>query len=271
MLGYPLAWQRMVSEWRSTGPGDRAWLLYAASYLFRTGGVRWALDPLTLRRRLPEAPGVDVSADLAGLSFVLLSHEHSDHFDLELIRQLRGLPITWVVPEFLLDRLRPACLPAERVLVAQPLRPLVFSGIRITPFPGQHWEADPGYPGGRRGVPATGYLVEWPGRRWLFPGDIRTYDPAGLPDFGPLDGAFAHLWLGRHGAGADTPPLLEAFCRYFLAVPAARLVVTHLEEYSRPPESRWVERHYHMVQDWFSVHEPQRQLCLRQMGQAVDL
>ncbi|MCK7483219.1 MAG: MBL fold metallo-hydrolase [Candidatus Moduliflexus flocculans] len=71
---------------------------------------------MTLRRRVPEAPAMDAGADLPGLSFVLLSHEHSDHFDLELIRQLRGLPVTWVVPEFLLERLRPACLPAERVL-----------------------------------------------------------------------------------------------------------------------------------------------------------
>ena len=214
---------------------------------------------------------MDAGADLRGLSFVLLSHEHSDHFDLELIRQLRGLPVTWVVPEFLLERLRPACLPAERVLVPQPLRPLVFSGMRITPFEGQHWEADPGYPGGRRGVPAYGYLAEWPGRRWLFPGDIRTYDASRLPDFGPLDGVFAHLWLGRHEADREQAPLLDEFCRFFQAVPAPRMVVTHLEEFSRPPESRWLEPHYRMVQDWFARQTPERELVCCRMGEAVGL
>jgi hypothetical protein len=51
----------------------------AANYLFTTGGVRWALDPLRPNRVLHDLP-VDVPVEpLKALSFVLLTHNHSGH------------------------------------------------------------------------------------------------------------------------------------------------------------------------------------------------
>jgi hypothetical protein len=58
------------------------------------------------------------------------------------------------------------------------LEPIEIAGIKITPFPGLHWEKlehqvkeniNP-----LKSVPATGYLVEFKNKRWLFPGDTRT-------------------------------------------------------------------------------------------------
>ena len=271
MRAYPAVWSRMIAEWNSPGPGDRAWLLYAANYLFRTAGVRWALDPLTLGWRLPGAAQVAARTDLARLSFVLLSHEHTDHLDSDLIHLLADLPIQWVVPEFLAGIVRKAGLPAERIRPARSLVPIELSGMRITPFDGQHWELDPRFPGGRRGVPSAGYLVEWPGRRWLFPGDTRSYDASRLPDFGALDGVFAHLWLGRNRAGEALPPLLSEFCRHFLAIPARRIVLTHLEEFSRPPGAYWDERHAQLVADWYREHAPGRKVAACRMGDSIEL
>ena len=51
------------SEWNSPGPDDRAWLMYSANYLFRTQGVRWAMDPLELHSRAAGAD-MDVARDL---------------------------------------------------------------------------------------------------------------------------------------------------------------------------------------------------------------
>jgi hypothetical protein len=42
-------WADMIAKWNLPGPEDRAWLMYSANYLFRTGEVHWAMDPLTLR------------------------------------------------------------------------------------------------------------------------------------------------------------------------------------------------------------------------------
>lgn len=71
--------------------------MYSANYLFRTANVRWAIDPLRLRQRLPGAPEMP-AADLKDFTFVLLTHSHGDHLDLELMRQLQTFPILWVIP-----------------------------------------------------------------------------------------------------------------------------------------------------------------------------
>ncbi len=92
-----------------------------------------------------------------------------------------------------------------------------------------------------------GYLVEQGGKRWLFPGDTRTYDPTGLPDFGPVDVLFAHLWLGRGSAMHPHPPLLEYFCRFCLALQPRRVILTHLEEWGRQASDFWDGGHARQV------------------------
>jgi L-ascorbate metabolism protein UlaG (beta-lactamase superfamily) len=188
---YPAIWNKLIAEWNSPGSEDRAWLMYSANYLFHSQDVRWAMDPLTLKNRLPQAPAMDVARDLKDLDFVLLTHRHGDHLDLDLLRLLRHLPIWWFIPEAILPLVqREIKLPAKQILVPKPLQPIELHGLRITSFDGRHWEVAPDHPAWRRGVPATGYLVELGGKRWLFPGDTRTYDPARLPDFGPVDVLF---------------------------------------------------------------------------------
>ena len=41
---YPGIWERMLSSWAREGDRDQVWLTYSHSYLFRTGGIRWAID-----------------------------------------------------------------------------------------------------------------------------------------------------------------------------------------------------------------------------------
>src|SRR5512135_1912595 len=131
---FPALWQTMIAEWRQPEAEDRAWLMYSANYLFRTQNQRWSIDPVRLEYRLAGAPSVDYSRDLEALSLVLLTHEHKDHLDLDLIRSLRHLPITWIVPGALLSRVHDgAGLSKERLVVAKPLQSIEIKGIRITP------------------------------------------------------------------------------------------------------------------------------------------
>ena len=240
--GYPALFQRILAEWAAPDAGDCLWLMYAASYLFRGGSTRWALDPLLLNQRVPAAPAVDITP-LAGLDFVLLTHRHADHLDLNLIRALRDAPIRWVIPDAICAHvLEQTGLPRSRVIVPTPLQTLDLGGVRVTAFDGLHWgEPLPG--GGRRGMPATGYLIECNGKRWLFPGDTRTYDAARLPDFGAVDGVMAHVWLGRAQALEPQPPLLEDFCRFCLDLHPRRLLLAHLHEFGRAADDYWDERH----------------------------
>ena len=267
---YPTRWVKMTGEWRQAGD-DRAWLVYAANYLFRTGGVRWALDPLTLRQRVRWAPEANLNR-LSGLSFVLLTHRHADHLDYPLIRTLRQRPIRWVIPEAILPLVLERCgLPESQVIIPRPLEPLQIEGMRITPFEGLHWEPPAAEGGAARGVEALGYLVEWAGKRWLFPGDVRDYDLRKMPDFGRLDGAFAHLWLGRGGALLDQPPLLEAFCAFYAGLPARRLVVAHLHELGRQAEDTWNEEHYLQAAARLRQLAPGRPVQAARMGESLVL
>ncbi len=267
---FPARWHRMIVEWARQDTSDRAWLMYSANYLFRTAGVRWALDPLSMRQRLPTAPRVDLSA-LVILDYVVLTHRHADHLDLNLLTRLCDFPAQWIVPEFLLDSVRTIDRPHKPVIVARPMEPLRLGGLTLTPFEGNHWETSPGYPQDLRGLPAMGYLAEFNGRRWLLPGDTRTYDTSKLPDFGQVDGLMAHIWLGRSQALKEQPALLEDFCRYCLAAHADRVVITHLQEVGRRLEEFWDVQHYNMVKKRLLELQPLLPVASALMGDSIDL
>lgn len=247
---YPLLWSKMIAKWKTPDPEDRVWLTYSANYLFRTDNIRWAIDPLTLNWRIKDAPQVDVARDLSDLSFVLLTHGHKDHLDLQLLSALRHLPITWVVPEFILSKvIRQAGLPREKIIVPVPLKPIELNGIYILPFDGLHWEWT--LDGNLRGVSALGYLIECNGKRWLFSGDTRSYGASQLPVFGSINVLFAHIWLGRGSALMGEPPLLDDFCRFAMNLRPQRLILAHFNEFGRDANDLWDETHIQMVNSKF--------------------
>ena len=170
-----MIWSKIINQWQKPGSKDRAWLTYSANYLFRTKNVRWAIDPFTLKARLSTAGEVDISSDLANLSFVLLTHSHADHLDLGLIHALRETTIRWVVPFSILENVINTGINPDFITVPEPLVPIKFENISITPFDGLHFHKNKG--GELLGVPAMGYLIEQGRKRWLFPGDTRNYQP----------------------------------------------------------------------------------------------
>ena len=271
---YASLWSRVITEWSAASPDDCAWLIYSANYLFRTAGARWALDPLTLKQRVPETGAVDIAKDLGKLSFVLLTHKHKDHLDFDLISTLRHSSIRWVIPEPILSTvIRQTGLTNQSVIIPKALEPIEIEGITITPFDGMHWEKgspdlDDSF---MRGVPAMAYLVEFNGKRWLFPGDIRTYDPRLLPSLGTVDGVFAHLWLGRGCALMAEPPHVELFCRFSIDMKPRRIVVTHLQEFGRAASEYWDSEHYQKVSTRLKEINPVIQVSAAYMGDRVVL
>ncbi len=271
--GYPRLWSQVIDEWQQPGFEEQAWLIYSANYLFRTNNIRWALDPIRLRQRLLQAPEVDILHDLRGLSFVLLTHEHADHLDLQLIRSLKNLPITWIVPSFILKKVvRETGLSTDHIVIPEPLKPFKISGIRITPFHGLHMEKQPNRKGvPPRGVPAMAYLVEFNEKRWLFPGDTRTYDATQLPTFGPVDGLFAHVWLGHGCARKNELPLLDDFCRFCLDLQPRKIILTHLREFGRNAEDFWDANHTERTCDILRGRAPHVSVSPIFMGKSVTL
>mgnify|MGYP001593077570 CR=1 FL=1 len=274
---YPNLWMKIIQEWRETSGQDAAWLIYSANYLLRTANVLWAVDPLILHTRLPEAATVDVTCDLEKLDFVLLTHNHADHLDLRLIEALKEYPIRWVIPEFMVERvIKSTGLSLEKIIIPAAGVPLDLLGIQILPFESAHWEIIPnqhadGSAPQRRGVPELGYLVEYGGKRWLFPGDIRCYDRSLLPQFPHLDVVFAHIWMGHSQAMLDDPPLLQDFCRFFSSFDAGRIILTHLDEFYRSPENLWDSRHADLISEYLREKSPALQVDTVWMGDRVSI
>ncbi len=262
---YPSLWRDMISDWLGNDRLDAAWLTYSANYILRTAGYRWAVDPFSLFTRIGNGNQPDFREDLKSVQLIVLTHEHNDHLDLDLIRTLCDLPITWVIPNFLLDgHLQDIGIPKNNICVPHPGIALQFPGLTLTPFFGLHFR-------GSHGVPAMGYLAEFSGKRWLFPGDTRTYDPKGIPDHSPLDGIFAHLWLGRKSALLDEPPLLGDFVDFFSHFQTKRLVITHLEELGRKADDLWTWAHYLRVAESMRIQSPGVSVESAKMGQKVIL
>lgn len=277
LTAFPRTWKDIVSTWRCDDSGDAAWLVYTANYLFRCGNVRWALDPMTLPHRLNHSNLPDLAADLQGLDFILLSHKHSDHFNPQIIRDLRYLPARWVVPADLMPMVAvPDGLAQDQLVVPRSLEAIEIEGIRITPFASLHWEAscanDRSHPtDGLRGVPETGYLVEHNSKRWLFPGDIRCFDPNGLPDFGPVDVLFAHVWLGRGAASPPEDSILDKFCQFYLAFRPRRIILAHLRDWGRQAPDFWGIEHASAILTKFQERAPDILVEIALMGDKIVL
>lgn len=261
---YPARWEKLIKEWSSEEEGDYCWLMRSSSYLFMTAGVRWAVDPNQIRNN--GIPALDIK-DLADLSFVLLSHEHGDHFDTKLITKLNDSQINWVVPYHLVEKVKDCGISKEKMLVPVMLKTYEQEGIKITPFPGLHFEED------KEGK-CTGYLVECDNKRLLFPGDVRTMKADLLPSFGEIDILFAHLWLGRGDALADKPFDLNNFCNFILDLKPKRVFLTHvldINDLGRKINDCFCVFHAEKVKDIIQERINKLKVDIPQIGECIKL
>jgi L-ascorbate metabolism protein UlaG (beta-lactamase superfamily) len=83
--------------------------------------------------------------DLKDLDFILLTHQHGDHLDLGLLRGLKDFPILWVIPDPILARVQVEVeIPADRLIVPEPLQPIEIGGLALLPSMGCTWDSNPG-------------------------------------------------------------------------------------------------------------------------------
>ena len=258
---YPSRWGQMICGWHASRTDDALWLMYSANYLFNTGGLKWAVDPVLLSNRVPEAPVLDVTSDFADLDFILLSHAHIDHADVVLWSQLGNSRCHWIVPDHMTGFFtHEVSVRASAYSVAIPGKEIAVSGVRILPFEAPHHEHLE--TGETIQVDSTGYFVETAHASYLLPGDIRTYDPLCLKRFADVSSVFAHVFLGRSSAIVSDPPLLKSFVDFYLSCHPKKIVLSHLYELGRDPEDCWLTSHAREVAKAFTAADSEVEVVI---------
>ena len=129
---YPATWQRIIGEWLEENQRDAFWLTYSANYIFSTAGFHWAIDPYSLLSRFDGGKKQDYLKDIAGIKLIILTHAHSDHLDLNLINALKNESITWVIPEFMFEKVvNRIPLDKDRIIVPEPGIPLCIDHLSL--------------------------------------------------------------------------------------------------------------------------------------------
>ncbi len=270
---YHEIWGRMLDEF-TDDDSDSLWLTYSANYLLRTGGVRWAVDPLTVHGRFHgrnsghrEEISVEEMRRLKPLSFVLLTHNHADHLDISLTKALRDFPIKWVMPAEMRGILKErAGVKDESIVIPEYGKPLVINGAKITAFEGLHRRVEPF----KAHIPSNVYLVETAGKSFLFPGDVRTYDADFIPFSGPVNWIFSHLWLGVNSMD-DNLPILSEYCKFALRFSPENILISHVYEVGRPAGSYWSEEHVEAAVAMWKKLAPGVKVFVPEIGERTEL
>jgi len=258
---YAVLWASAFAQAFSTAHDHHAWLLGPSGYLLSVNGLRFGLDIHIHRPWIADDLSGSLADDLSRLDFMLLSHVHGDHYDEAMLRLLKGAPVRWFIPAFFdRERVLAAGVSPERVTWVEPGRTYQAGQLAITAFESFHVK-----------VPELGYLVETGQSRLLFPGDVRDYARR-LPDFGPLDCLFAHVWLGRGNAqNLPCEPWLSGFCDFAVSLLPRRVFLTHLFELGRDAGNLWTYTHAGLAADGLLERDASLQIAIPRIGEALSL
>lgn len=264
--GYPALWHSMIADFADSS-ADRVWLTGPANYLFCAAGIRWAVDPAFKHPDVINLINAAHGRPLERLSFCLHTHGHNDHVHTPTLQALAPLPITWVAPHFMRDKLAASGVPLHRLLLVEPGDVIQLCGLTLHAFEGRHYDA-----GTRLGVDSLWYLIEAGGRRIFLPGDVRDYDTAHLPPLGRVHDLFAHVWLGRKNALNPNPePFLSQLAAFIARIAPDRLFLTHLYELRRPPDSLWTAAHAALVSRALRPLAPDTQIVIPRIAEQEPL
>ena len=237
-------WGRVFKEYREGGK-DRLWLAGPSSYVFALGGLRFAVD-LQVRRECDLAKVKDTLVeDLAGLSFILITHQHDDHMCIPLMQKLKDSDIHWYLPaRTRADLVEASGLRPEKMTFLEPGDILSFGEVTIRAFRTPHLGAG----ADQSQFPELGYEILTPRGRVLLPADVRDYSYTDYPDFGEVDLCLAHVWGGNNALDSDLYlPMLKECGAFFARFRAKRYLFGHLYEIGRPDLYMWHKGHAEIV------------------------
>jgi len=165
-------------------PGQAAlWWLGQSGFALRAGGATLLLDPFLARNPNRLSPPAFAPEQASGVTAILCSHEHIDHFDADSLPALAAASpeARLVVPAPLVPRATALGILPDRVIGAQPEEPFELDGVTIHPLPALHGvDMADAYTFGRELSDGLyrylGYVVEAGGLRVYHAGDTLVHE-----------------------------------------------------------------------------------------------
>ena len=238
-------------------------LFGTSSYLFRCSGAAFLVDPCFRDPAWGEPLAGRIAADLEKLDGIILTHEHIDHCDPSFIRMAAGAKVRWYVPDFFsFKELHRLGLSPESIVPVRSDDRVTLGGCTLRFFESNHRNE-----GWTSFVREYGFCLTCGEKNYIFPGDVRDYDPTFYPALPDADVLFAHLWLGK--AQALSPPWepkLTEFCRFILSFRPRAVTLAHLYEVAREPEELWSWQHAGAVADRLFALSPETSLTVPRPG-----
>ena len=264
-----VSWWRGIFDAYRGGSGDRLWLAGPSSYVFSLSGVRFAVD-LQIRRECDlEKVAPTLAKDLSGLSFILITHQHDDHFCIPLLQRLRDTRVRVYMPEGIrADLVQATGLRQENIVYLKSGDVVREGDVTVRAFTSPHLGA-----GENQSLfPELGYLISTSRGRVLLPADVRDYSFTLYPDFGKVDLCLAHIWGGNDAldAGAYLPILREC-ADFFARFCANEYFFAHLYEIGRGDLYMWHDGHAALVGEWMKERLPDVRTAVPRIGASYAL
>lgn len=265
-LNYDNQFRQALEIFKKTD-GCYASLIGPSSYIFNTNGFHWAMDvSFGNMRFLAESPS-HIREHLGKLNLIILTHEHADHMETSTIRTLADTDITWVAPDFLVDKLLLCGIEHKRIIPVKAGETVTTGPLNIRVLPGRHYRPDTG-----KGCDAVGYMITADNAPSIaFPSDVRDYRTDNLC---PLDAdwCFAHVWLSDFACDTEKNIKKSAeFADFMLKMSSRNIVLAHLYESSRTTDSIWQIYHADIARKAILERSPQAVVRTPKYGEILCL
>jgi len=243
-------------------------LVHSTSYLFNTKGFNWAMD-IAFRNACELAKTPSNIAELfESVKLMVITHDHRDHYEELTIKRLANNDMTWLVPDFLVERTRDLGVPEERIIIAHDGDTLSVGPLCIRVFKSLHFRIDTG-----KGTEEYGYYVTADGvPSMTFPGDIRDFSIEKLAALPKADYCFAHVWLGDNNSfAADYGELPETFSKFMLHFSTKNIILSHLYENGRRDAYMWRQEHAILIKETIKSLSPDTKVIIPKAGDVISL